>query len=103
MWEIQQRDPGCNVHAGGAILGGCADGTVEVAFNDMVHGCDAQWSAEGLQEGENACADGWHICLDADEASNANGLTVDQCQDTAALSGGTRGLRAGTFYATYQR
>ena len=66
---------------------------VEAHFNDRVAGCDTSWMMQGLQEAESACAEGWHICLDADETAVANGLTAEQCTSAPA---------AGTFYSTYQ-
>ena len=94
FYNKRQNDPGCPAHGGGgaASSGGCADGSVEAVFNDKVHGCDTSSVEQGLQEAEQACASGWHVCLDAAETS-LNGLTADQC---LAAPG------AGTFYGTYQ-
>ena len=71
---------------------GCADGSAEAVFSPGAVGCDTSWQKMGLQEGEKACAAGWHICLDADEAAQ-NGVTAETCDSAAA---------AGTFYATYE-
>jgi hypothetical protein len=95
-WDFYNRatnDASCAAHATGAsTAGGCADGSVEARFGDEVHGCDTSWIEQGLQEAEGACAEGWHVCLDADEAA-LNGLTAEQCSGAPAEA---------TFYATYQ-
>jgi hypothetical protein len=96
-WDFYRKngpDPGCSAHNDGGIPvhGGCRDGSVEAVFSNKVSGCDTSWKEMGLQEAENACANGWHICLDADE-TELNGLTAAQCSNVPG---------PGTFYGTYQ-
>lgn len=72
---------------------GCSDGSAEAIFSPgTVVGCDYSWEEMGVQHGEPACASGWHICLDADEAEE-NGLTTDSCNNAPP---------DGSFYATYE-
>ena len=95
-WDYYQKKPGHSIECASRHNYndvGCSDGSAEAIFSEgTVVGCDYAWEEMGVQHGEPACAAGWHICLDADEAEE-NGLTADTCNSAPPV---------GTFYATYE-